>query len=141
MPAPASPACDASGVRRRERFGPAAAPPLSANQSDRVGPAAAPPFSVNRSERFGPAAALPAARPPLTPAWLVIASLIMEGRPDQVRTARQFIAQAVGDDHPRSADALLLGSELVTNAVVHSRSGMPGGAVRVVIARSPHTVH
>ncbi len=92
------------------------------------------------NERVGQAAALQLARPPLPPAWLMIASLIMDGRPDQVRTARQFISRALGDEHPRAGDALLLGSELVTNAVVHSRSRLPGGAVLVVVAQSPRTV-
>jgi anti-sigma regulatory factor (Ser/Thr protein kinase) len=116
MPASASTACDASGARWSE-------------------------LGANRSERVGPAAALPLNRPPLPPAWLVIASLIVAGRPDEVRTARQFIGQAMGDEHPRAGDALLLGSELVTNAVVHSRSGMPGGTVLVVVAQSPRVVH
>ncbi|MFI6449994.1 ATP-binding protein [Streptosporangium amethystogenes] len=40
--------------------------------------------------------------------------------PDQVRPARVFVAQLLGDDHPLRDDAVLLTSELATNAVEHS---------------------
>ncbi|MER5646019.1 ATP-binding protein [Streptosporangium sp. NPDC002524] len=38
---------------------------------------------------------------------------------DQVRTARNFVAEVLGDDHPLYDDAVLLTSELATNAVEH----------------------
>ncbi|WP_084195503.1 ATP-binding protein [Streptosporangium amethystogenes] len=40
--------------------------------------------------------------------------------PDQVRPARVFVAELLGDDHPLRDDAALLTSELTTNAVEHS---------------------
>ncbi|MET8050836.1 ATP-binding protein [Streptosporangium sp. NPDC005286] len=40
--------------------------------------------------------------------------------PDQVRPARVFVAELLGDDHPLRDDAVLLTSELATNAVEHS---------------------
>ncbi|MET8047354.1 ATP-binding protein [Streptosporangium sp. NPDC005286] len=40
--------------------------------------------------------------------------------PDQVRPARNFVAEILGDDHPLHDDAMLLTSELATNAVEHS---------------------
>ncbi|WP_433366284.1 ATP-binding protein [Streptosporangium sp. CA-115845] len=40
--------------------------------------------------------------------------------PDQVRPARVFVAELLGDDHPLHDDAVLLTSELATNAVEHS---------------------
>ncbi|MFI6451932.1 ATP-binding protein [Streptosporangium amethystogenes] len=39
---------------------------------------------------------------------------------DQVRGARTFVADILGDDHPLRDDAMLLTSELATNAVEHS---------------------
>ncbi|MEU8202719.1 hypothetical protein [Streptosporangium sp. NPDC049046] len=40
--------------------------------------------------------------------------------PDQVKPARAFVAELLGDDHPLRDDAILLTSELATNAVEHS---------------------
>ncbi|MGW0589436.1 ATP-binding protein [Streptosporangium sp. NPDC002607] len=40
--------------------------------------------------------------------------------PDQVRPARVFVAELLGDDHPLRDDAVLLTSELAANAVEHS---------------------
>ncbi|MGC5015899.1 ATP-binding protein [Streptosporangium sp. DT93] len=39
---------------------------------------------------------------------------------DQVRPARNFVAELLGDGHPLLDDAMLLTSELATNAVEHS---------------------
>ncbi|MEU8202563.1 hypothetical protein [Streptosporangium sp. NPDC049046] len=39
---------------------------------------------------------------------------------DQVRPARNFVAEILGDDHPLRDDAVLLTSELATNAIEHS---------------------
>jgi anti-sigma regulatory factor (Ser/Thr protein kinase) len=47
-------------------------------------------------------------------------------RPDQVREARQFLAQVLGDC-PRATDALACLSELVTNSVLYSNSRRPEG--------------
>jgi anti-sigma regulatory factor (Ser/Thr protein kinase) len=52
----------------------------------------------------------------------------------QVREARQFLT-TVMDDHPAVADALVCLSELVTNAIVHSRSRQPGGQFTVRVHR------
>jgi anti-sigma regulatory factor (Ser/Thr protein kinase) len=77
----------------------------------------------------------PAADPALLPAWLMLGSMTLPGRPEHVRDARGFVARAVGDD-PRADTALLLTSELVTNAIVHSRSRRAGGTVAVVVAKN-----
>jgi serine/threonine-protein kinase RsbW len=55
--------------------------------------------------------------------------------PAQVREARRFLAGLV-DGWPAASDALICLSELVSNAVVHSRSSQPGGTftVRVRLA-------
>src|SRR5690242_9890192 len=68
-----------------------------------------------------------AAEPALLPHWLILGRVLLPGRPEYVREARKFVARAIGADHPRADAALLLTSELVTNAVTHSRSGLPGG--------------
>lgn len=77
----------------------------------------------------------PATGPALLPGWMVLGILTLPGRPEHVREARQFVARSIDDDYPRADTALLLTSELVTNAVIHSRSRLPGGTVTVVVAR------
>jgi anti-sigma regulatory factor (Ser/Thr protein kinase) len=47
-------------------------------------------------------------------------------RPDQVREARQFLAQVLGDC-PTATDAVACLSELVTNSVLYSNSRRPKG--------------
>lgn len=66
----------------------------------------------------------------------VLGSLTIPGRPEHVREARSFIAKAAGELHPALDTAVLLTSELVTNAVMHSSSRCPGGTVSVVITES-----
>jgi anti-sigma regulatory factor (Ser/Thr protein kinase) len=63
----------------------------------------------------------------------VLGSLTIPGRPEHVREARDLIVKALGELHPGVDDAVLLTSELVTNAVMHSNSRCPGGTVRVVV--------
>jgi len=48
------------------------------------------------------------------------------GRPDQVREARRFLAQVLGDC-PTAPDAVACLSELVTNSVLYSNSRRPKG--------------
>ena len=67
----------------------------------------------------------------------VLGRLTIPGRPDQVREARRFVAKAISGRQlaRRLADAaVLLTSEVVTNAVVHSNSRRPGGTVTIVLA-------
>jgi serine/threonine-protein kinase RsbW len=58
--------------------------------------------------------------PPL--AW----SRAFPATPPQIAEARRFLAQIL-DGRPATDDAILCLSELVTNAMVHSYSGKPGG--------------
>jgi len=76
----------------------------------------------------------PVADPALLTHWLTLGSLTLPGEPQHVRSARTFVAEAIGLRHPRADEALLLTSELVTNAVTHSRSRLPGGTVKVAVA-------
>lgn len=66
----------------------------------------------------------------------VLGSLTIPGRPEHVREARSFVAKALGELHPSLDNAVLLTSELVTNAVMHSSSRCHGGSITVVIAES-----
>jgi anti-sigma regulatory factor (Ser/Thr protein kinase) len=52
---------------------------------------------------------------------------VFPARPDQVRAVRRF-ARSMLDGCPVAGDAILCLSELATNAVIHSASGIPGGA-------------
>src|SRR5579862_6274698 len=52
------------------------------------------------------------------------------GTADQVRQVRKDLAPVV-DGCPLADDLTLLASELATNAVVHSKSGQPGGTFTV----------
>jgi len=81
-----------------------------------------------------------AADPALLVTWLIVGSLTLPARPEQVSAARRFVAGAIGDDHPRADAALLLTSELATNAVLHSRSRLPGGTVTVAVAQDASSV-
>ncbi|GAA2873005.1 hypothetical protein GCM10010517_33480 [Streptosporangium fragile] len=66
--------------------------------------------------------------------------------PDQVRPARNFVAEILGDGHPLCDDALLLTSELATNAVEHSAGPAEAGSGNrprefvVTAASVPHGV-
>jgi anti-sigma regulatory factor (Ser/Thr protein kinase) len=75
---------------------------------------------------------VPAARAVMDSA--VLASLTIPGRPEHVREARDLVVKALGELHPGVDDAVLLTSELVTNAVMHSNSRCPGGTIRVVVS-------
>jgi anti-sigma regulatory factor (Ser/Thr protein kinase) len=72
----------------------------------------------------------------------VLGSLTIPGRPEQVATARAFVARTLSS-HQIGADAdaaTLLTSEIVTNAVQHTKSGVDDGTVTIVVIRVPHGV-
>ncbi|MEV0588346.1 ATP-binding protein [Nonomuraea sp. NPDC050310] len=58
----------------------------------------------------------------------------LPGRPSQVSRARNLVTSALGREHPLHDDCVLLTSELVTNAVLHSHSGDGGGFTLAVRA-------
>jgi hypothetical protein len=60
------------------------------------------------------------------------------GLPESVREARSWVAGFFAASSV--PDAALMTSELVTNALVHSASGLPGGSVTVTVASSEETV-
>jgi anti-sigma regulatory factor (Ser/Thr protein kinase) len=61
----------------------------------------------------------------------VIGSLTVQARPEMVGAARSFVATAVGQADPATDVAVLLASEVVTNAVLHSNSRRAGGTVTI----------
>ncbi|WP_237106992.1 ATP-binding protein [Nonomuraea sp. MG754425] len=56
----------------------------------------------------------------------------LPGTPSQVARARQLVTAALGRDHPLYDEAVLLTSELATNAVLHTESGS-GGSFTVTV--------
>jgi anti-sigma regulatory factor (Ser/Thr protein kinase) len=66
----------------------------------------------------------------------VLGGLTIPGKPEHVREARAFVTKALGELHPCVDTAVLLTSELVTNAVMHSSSRCAGGTVSVLIMES-----
>ena len=70
------------------------------------------------------------------PSGAVLCRLTLPGRPDHVREARSLVAKVLGDLHPRLDDAVLMTSELVTNAVLHTNSRRPDGTVMITVLES-----
>jgi anti-sigma regulatory factor (Ser/Thr protein kinase) len=62
---------------------------------------------------------------------------VLPGTPQSVSAARQIARELLGEEHPAIETTMLLISELVTNALLHSRSGEPGGRVTVVLCTGP----
>ena len=66
----------------------------------------------------------------------ILGSVTVSGEPEQVSLVRKFVARTLavaGLPGIDSDAATLLTSELVTNALLHTDSGLPGGSVTVVI--------
>jgi anti-sigma regulatory factor (Ser/Thr protein kinase) len=60
-------------------------------------------------------------------------SVTIAGSPERVAVARAFAAAVLGRQHPAGETVVLLLSELVTNSVRHSASGLPGRTVTVTV--------
>jgi anti-sigma regulatory factor (Ser/Thr protein kinase) len=83
----------------------------------------------DRQRRFSP-----------RPAAAALGSVTVPGKPEQVSQARGFVASVLDDAGLPGVDsdaATLLTSELVTNAILHTDSGQPGGTVTVVVTALP----
>ena len=63
------------------------------------------------------------------------------GRPESIRAARRFVAAALAAWPATQEAALLLVSEVVTNAILHSASGDHGGSLEVRYALDDHEVY
>ena len=77
-----------------------------------------------------------------SPRAAVLGSLTIPGRPEQVGLARAFVAQTFSSKqiNADSDAATLLTSEVVTNAIQHTRSGVDGGTVTIVVIGVAHGV-
>ena len=62
-----------------------------------------------------------------------LGTLRVAGQRRNVAQARAFVAASLGRGHPCLDEAVLLCSELVTNAVLHTDSGQPGGTITIVL--------
>jgi serine/threonine-protein kinase RsbW len=62
---------------------------------------------------------------------------VLPGTPESVSAARRMALQLLGDGHPAADAVQLVVSELVTNAIVHSKSGAPGGTVTIALCPGP----
>lgn len=60
-------------------------------------------------------------------------SVTIAGRPERVAAARAFASAVLGRQHPAGETAVLLVSDLVTNSVRQSASGLPGRMVTVTV--------
>jgi len=58
---------------------------------------------------------------------------VLPGTAESASAARLMARQLLGDSDPAAETVMLLVSELVTNAIVHSQSGAPGGTVTVAL--------
>jgi anti-sigma regulatory factor (Ser/Thr protein kinase) len=74
-------------------------------------------------------------RTSISPRASVLGSLTIEGHPSQVSAARTFVARTLAASHLKvdSDAATLLTSEIVTNAIQHTKSGVDGSVTVVVI--------
>jgi len=77
-----------------------------------------------------------------SPRAAVLGSLTMEGHPKQVAAARSFVTRTIGASHLKVDNdaATLLTSEIVTNAIQHTKSGVDGGTVTIVVIGVPHGI-
>jgi len=60
----------------------------------------------------------------------MMTALVLPGRPEAAAGAREFARKALAG-YPAADDAVLALSEMVSNAVLHSKSGRPGGTLEV----------
>ena len=59
-----------------------------------------------------------------------MSAVVLPGRPEAAAGARDFARKALAG-YPAADDAVLCLDELVSNAILHSRSGLPGGTLEV----------
>jgi anti-sigma regulatory factor (Ser/Thr protein kinase) len=66
----------------------------------------------------------------------VLGTLTIPGHPAHVCAARSFVQESLGEANPATDAAVLLASETVTNAVLHSNSRHPGGTVTIKVSQT-----
>jgi anti-sigma regulatory factor (Ser/Thr protein kinase) len=82
----------------------------------------------------GPVDGRIACRRPRAEGQLGVAAWVLAGCPEQVAGVRRWAQAVAASWRAAAADTGLVVSELVTNAIQHTRSGRPGGTVIVAIA-------
>ncbi|MFC3994824.1 ATP-binding protein [Nocardiopsis sediminis] len=63
----------------------------------------------------------------------------LDGVPEAASVARDIVTLDLGRRHPYLYNARLVASELVTNAVTHTSSGLPGGFLTLYIEATAQT--
>lgn len=61
----------------------------------------------------------------------------LAGVPESVGTARRLARDLLGPGHPAADTAVVVVSELVTNAIAHTRSGRAGGTMTIALCPGP----
>ncbi len=67
----------------------------------------------------------------------LLGSLTIPGQPGRVAEARAFVARTLGEGRACAPTAVLLTSELVTNALQHSDSRRDGGTITIALIAVP----
>lgn len=67
-------------------------------------------------------------------------SVKVAGLRERARVVRGFVGAVLGPGHPREDEAVLLASELFSNSVLHSSSGLPGETVTVTVTACTRVV-
>ena len=62
---------------------------------------------------------------------------VLPGTAESAGLARALAREVLGDGHPQLETVLLVVSELVTNAIMHSQSGAGGGTVLLALCPGP----
>ncbi len=62
---------------------------------------------------------------------------VLPGTPQSASVARSLARQLLGAGHPALETVLLVVSELVTNAILHSQSGSDGGSILLALCPAP----
>ena len=65
-----------------------------------------------------------------------VAGIVLPGVPESVREARALVRRQLGAGDAAEAAALVV-SELATNAICYTRSGLPGGTFAVSVQQVP----
>ena len=67
-------------------------------------------------------------------------ALVLPGVPESARRARALVRTELGEHHPAAEAAAMCVSELATNAILYTRSGLPGGTFAVTLQARPGEV-
>ncbi len=70
----------------------------------------------------------------------LLGSLTIPGQPACLRAARAFVADTLGRDSPGTEVAVLLASELISNAMQHSDSRHDGGTITTHLIAVPEGI-